>query len=60
MQDANKTLTTTNHWLKFRSWSLSQEVDGVKIRAKRSGLSALIEHNYRCFDYVAITAFIER
>lgn len=33
---------------------------GVKQRVKDSGLSSLIEHNYRFINYVAVFAFVEQ
>ncbi|KAM7489675.1 hypothetical protein LguiB_027159 [Lonicera macranthoides] len=55
-----KKLHTMCHWLKLKFWDLSKEVEGVQQRVRNSGLLPLIEHNYRCIDYVAVTAFIER
>ncbi|KAM7465188.1 hypothetical protein LguiB_012750 [Lonicera macranthoides] len=59
-QDENRKLKTISHWAKLKEWDLSKEVEGVQRRVKATGLTALMEHNYRYIDYVAVQAFVER
>ncbi|KAM7531213.1 hypothetical protein LguiB_034623 [Lonicera macranthoides] len=59
-EDENRELHTISHWQKLREWDLSKEVKGVQSRVKATGLTPLIDNNYRYIDYVAIEAFVER
>lgn len=52
-------LSTICHWQKLREWDLSEEVEGVQNRVKVSGLASLIDQNYRCIDYIVVSAFVE-
>ncbi|KAM7497696.1 hypothetical protein LguiA_022110 [Lonicera macranthoides] len=57
--DENRKLKTICHCLKLQQWDLSKEVEGKQSRVKVSGLTLLINNNFRYIDYVAIQAFVE-